>query len=321
MLLGGFRSSGVIARENINAAQELSIARSWAAATRAAQLAFIVSILLSMALIGRGVLFVLYFLLCLVIVRRIAQIENVWFRAVVYIFIAVCAVVFGPYIHDALCSIYPAPWYYFYCWPVAGGGLDCVSHIGITRKIILRVPSWITMIRFILGVAIPIVDALVIFVFVRRGFVEIFVPQMSALIPKPSGDVRIRDPLGSGSLRGLIESIIMPFDIGQRQEAPAPQPVTIEITARTSSGANVRYENFPGGLEALRKLSRAVMTGTPLTESAMGGGRVFSTQEWRTIKSFLLNSGFAEPVNQRNSRSGIRLTNNGQALIEAGGRQ
>lgn len=116
---------------------------------------------------------------------------------------------------------------------------------------------------------------------------------------------------------GIIERIIerdINNDgvIGQPEEVK-PRKVTIDMsTISRDKGYQSNRINFPGSEEQLQTLAAGLLNGMTFTErNWSGNGKLYTSPEFRELKTVMFAHGLIEYVSEADKRQGIRLTEKG----------
>lgn len=104
--------------------------------------------------------------------------------------------------------------------------------------------------------------------------------------------------------------------IGQPQPVEeAPRVIRIQIIK--DNGHVSDTIDLPCDDDQLSTLARGLLNGLPFSETMWTGkGKPFSSREFRSLRDVMMKRGLCEYINDADPRAGIRLTDDGRALME-----
>jgi hypothetical protein len=108
--------------------------------------------------------------------------------------------------------------------------------------------------------------------------------------------------------------------LNNSNQAPAedePLPI-ITIRLVKEDGHISDTMDLPGDKESLSVLARGLLNGMPFSESMWTGkGKPFSSKTFRALRDVMKARGMAEYINAAEPKQGIRLTDEGRAVMKA----
>jgi len=96
---------------------------------------------------------------------------------------------------------------------------------------------------------------------------------------------------------------------------PPVETAQVRLEVVDEAAGRVAYAHLPLPLATLRTLARAIATGQPFTVARWTGrGKPLSRGQFETVRTWLLNDGYARWVDGGNRQLGVEMTAKGQAL-------
>jgi len=101
--------------------------------------------------------------------------------------------------------------------------------------------------------------------------------------------------------------------IGPKPEEPKPLRVMVDLSTVSKDKSYQQSRiNFPGTQSQLETLAAGLLNGMAFTERTWSGnGRLYTSPEFRELKTVMFAHGLIEYISEADKRQGIRLTDKG----------